>query len=171
MVKPCCSVTHPRTKKNPGPLNLKMGQGVPKTLKTSPSAHFFFDDRAADGRKHCAKMRGLEISKNTNFYDVSFSLGMKHIVVKPFLKQHAFLVDPQKMEGPNQEKGSKFGSCIEISNTNTSQRGPFRPKKAPKKVPFRVFGDEKGPVLAAHPVLLGWEKPHAKTEIWSYDME
>ena len=82
-----------------------------------------------------------------------------------------FLVDPQKMEGPNQEKGSKFGSCIEISNPKTSQRGPFRSKKEPNKGPFRVMGDEKGPVLAAHLVLLGWEKPHAKTEVWSYDME
>ena len=57
------------------------------------------------------------------------------------------------MEGSNQEKGSKFGSRIEISIPWTSERGPFRPKKGPKKEPLRLLGDEKG--LAANPVYHG----------------
>ena len=54
----------------------------------------FFHDRAADGRKRSAKMRGLDISKNTHFCEVHFSLSKKHSFVKPCLKQHAFWVDP-----------------------------------------------------------------------------
>ena len=43
VVEPCCSVTHHRTE-NCGhhSLILKMGQEVPKTLKASPFAHYFF---------------------------------------------------------------------------------------------------------------------------------
>ena len=56
------------------------------------------------------------------------------------------------MWGPNQEKGSKFGSCIEISNPKTYQRGPCPTEKgAQKRGPFRVLGDAWGPVPAAHP--------------------
>ena len=58
-------------------------------------------------------------------------------------------LNPQ-MEDPNQEKGSKFGSRIEISNPKTSQRGLFRPKKgSPKRGPFRFLGDAGAPMLAA----------------------
>ena len=53
------------------------------------------------------------------------------------------------MEDPNQEKGSKFGSRIEISNPKTSQRGLFRPKKRGQ---FRFLVDAGLPVLAASPV-------------------
>ena len=45
---------------------LKLGQEVPKTLTTGPLARFF-NERAADGRKHSAKMRELEISKEYAF--------------------------------------------------------------------------------------------------------
>ena len=55
-IKPCYFVTHPEPIIS-STLNLRFGQEVPKTLISSPLAHFFFDDRAADGRKHSAKMR------------------------------------------------------------------------------------------------------------------
>ena len=52
------------------------GPRGPKNLENGP---LFFDDRAADGKKHSAKMRRLEISKkHTHFCDVSFSSGKKH---------------------------------------------------------------------------------------------
>ena len=62
VVRPCCSVRHPCTK-NLDHFNLKMGQEVQKTLKTITLAHYFSDDRAADGRKHSANMREIEILK------------------------------------------------------------------------------------------------------------
>ena len=40
----------------------------PKNLENWPLASFFFDDRAADGRKHSTKMRVLEISKKYEFW-------------------------------------------------------------------------------------------------------
>ena len=45
-------------------------------------------------------------------------------------------------------------SRVEISILRTSQRGPFRPKKGPKRGPFRVLRDEKSPRLAGHRVFL-----------------
>ena len=90
--KTCCFVTHPEPQIS-STLIRKMGQEVPKTKKKAPCL-IFFDDRVADGRKHSAKMRVLEISKNTHFYDVSFSLGKKHILQLRCVKQHAFLVHP-----------------------------------------------------------------------------
>ena len=77
VVKPCCSVTHPRTI-NFGAPQPQNGSRSPKNLENSPLLHYFLDDRSADGGKHSAKMRELEIFKNTHFYDVSFSLGKKH---------------------------------------------------------------------------------------------
>ena len=103
VLKPCHFVTHPEPKIS-RPLNLKMGQEVPKTLVLSPLAHFFFDDRAADGRKHSANMRWLEISKKYAFL------------------QCALFPTPKK-EGSNQGRGSKSGSRIEISILPASQRG------------------------------------------------
>ena len=68
-----------------------------------------------------------------------------------------------KMEGPNQEKGSKFGSRVETSNPKTSQRGPFRPKKEPQKWSIPGFGWRRAPMLAAHPVFgtsyMNFDKP------------
>ena len=150
-----------------------MGREVPKTFKTSPSAHFFFDNRAADGRKHNAKMRVLEISKNTHFCDVSFSLGKKHIVVKPCLKQHAFLVDPlgdsfdvlqthtltllftTQKGGPIQEKGSKFRTQ-DLPKWAHSDR-----KKRPKRSPFRVWCDAGKKQIRAVRASFG---PHLTTD-------
>ena len=54
------------------------------------------------------------------------------------------------MGGPNQEKGSKFGSCIEISNPKTYKGAHSDRKKEPKRGPF--LGDAGVPVPAAHPV-------------------
>ena len=45
------------------------------------------------------------------------------------------------MGGPNQEKGSKSGSRVEISIPRTSHRGPFRPKKELQKGAHSGFGD------------------------------
>ena len=52
------------------------------------------------------------------------------------------------MEGPNQEKGSKICSCIEIPNTKTYQRAHSDRKRGP----FRVLAGAGAPVPAAHPV-------------------
>ena len=43
------------------------GPGGPKTLISTPWL-IFFDDRAADGRKHGAKMRMREISRKNAFF-------------------------------------------------------------------------------------------------------
>ena len=59
------------------PLSLKMGQEVPKNLISIPGLIFSLDDRSADGRKHTAKMREVEIS---HCCDGHFSLGGKHIL-------------------------------------------------------------------------------------------
>ena len=45
------------------PWNLKMGHGVTKTLISNLQAHYFFNDCAADSRKHSAKMREPNILK------------------------------------------------------------------------------------------------------------
>ena len=78
-------------------------------------------------------------------------VGKKHIVVKPCLKQHAFLVDSlgdsydflytptlmffysAKWGDPNQEKDSKFGSCIEISNPKDLSQGTISTEKGAQK--------------------------------------
>ena len=118
----------------------KMGREVPKTLKTSSSAHyfFFFDDRATDGRKHIAQTRWIEILKNVHFFDVHFSLGEKHILETRCIKQHAIFVDPlgvsydfsnahtlmfyfPEVESSKQERRNRFGhflpnSCLARKN-------------------------------------------------------
>ena len=59
-----------------------------------------------------------------------------------------------KKGGPNQERGSKSGSLVEMSNPQSSQRGSFRPKRSPRGGPFQVLGDARGAGLAGHPVFM-----------------
>ena len=85
-----------------------------------------------------------------HFCDVSFSFGEKQILKTSCVKQHAFLVNPlgvsndlscahtlmffiAKKGGPNQERGSKFGSRVEISNPPDLLKGPIPTKKGAQK--------------------------------------
>ena len=100
-----------------------------------------------------------------------FSSGENQILETKCIKQHAFLVDPLGVsyDFPNahtlifllrkweerdskQERGSKSVFCVEISISQTPKGAHSDRKRSPKREPFRVLGDEKGPVLAAHPV-------------------
>ena len=125
------------------------GPRSPKSLaKKKPSAHYFFGDLAADGRKHSAKMRELEISKNIHFCNVHFSLGKKHMFVKPCLKTHAFLVHPLGVS-------FDFLHTPTMMLTDTQKgRGAQTKKIARNLAPasFRVLRDERGPGPAGHPV-------------------
>ena len=72
--------------------------------------------------------------------------------IRVFECSHFDVFFTPKKEDPNQEKGSKFGSRIEISNPKTSQRGSLRPKKGwPKGCPFRVLGDARSPNASRQP--------------------
>ena len=104
-------------------------------------------------------MRGLEISKKSHFYDVSFSFGEKHIQC---VKRHALVVEPlgdfcdfllthtltffnPKNGGPKPRKELE----IWLLHRNFE---PQDPPKAHSDRPFRVLGDVGGPTPAAHPV-------------------
>ena len=90
-----------------------------------------------------------------------FFLGEMQILITSRLKQRACLVDPlglcdflythtltffTKEGGPNQERESKSGSRVEISNPQTSHRSPFRPKKGPKRGTIPGSGGIKMPL-------------------------
>ena len=88
-----------------------------------------------------------DVSKDRHFGSIRW-------VILDFSCVHTLTFFHPKEESQNQERGSKFGSRVEISNPQTSLRGPFRPKKGPKKGPFRVLGDAGAPTLAEDPVSL-----------------
>ena len=75
-----------------------------------------------------------EVSNDMLFWSIHWVISMI------FCKLTLWPFFSPKMGGPNHEKGSKFGSFIEISNPKTFQRCPFRPKKGPKKEPIPGLG-------------------------------
>ena len=156
--------------KNSSTMNLKVGQEVPKRLISSPLAHFFFFDRAADGRKHRAQMRELEISKKKHFCEVHFSFGKKRFSVKPHLKQHAFrsigcfircLYTPTLMFSDSKRRSvlkPRKGLEIWLPHRNFDTpdllKGPIPTEKGAKRGSHSEFlRDERGPGQAGHLVV------------------
>ena len=73
----------------------KWADGSQKPNFDPPVFFVLFNDRAADGRKHNAKMReDRNFQKTMHFFDVLFSFGEKQILETRCIKQHALLVDP-----------------------------------------------------------------------------
>ena len=56
------------------------------------------------------------------------------------------------MGGPKRGNGLEIWLLHRNFEPKTYHRGPFRPKKGPKRGPFQVLGDARGRMLAAHPV-------------------
>ena len=81
-----------------------------------------------------------------------FSLYKKHIFVKLRLKQHACSVDPLGVSYDFLHTRILMFLDLQKGRTQTKKRAPFRPKRGPKGVPFRVLRNERGPWLAGNPV-------------------
>ena len=58
------------------------------------------------------------------------------LIFDDFSNAHTLIFSPRKWRAQTKKNNSKFGSCIEISNPKTYQRGPFRPKQEPLKGPI-----------------------------------
>ena len=113
-------------------------------------------------------MRGIEIlkkKKKNHFCDVHISFGEKQILETRCIKQHAFLVDPLGVSHDFRMLTTvflhrKWEAQNKTEDRNLSFASKFRsPKLLQKRAhsvrAFRVWGNEKGPVLAAHPVYVG----------------
>ena len=100
-----------------------------------------FNDRAADGRKHSAKMREIEILKNA-FCDVHFSFAEKYILETRCIKQHAFLVDPLAVS-------SVFFECSHFDVFLSPKKGAQTKKRDRNLTPASKFRSP-GPPKGAH---------------------
>ena len=134
-------------------LNLKMGQGVPRTWFRSPCVFSFSSTtvpQRAENTVHKWGDRKFR-KKKTHFCELHFSLGEKQILETRCIKQHAFfgratawficgffecshfdVIWPTKKGGSNQERRSKLRSRVEISITRTFQKGPIPTEKGAK---------------------------------------
>ena len=187
MVKPCCFVTH-IPNRNFGLPEPQNGPGSHKNLENGAFGFFFGrDDRAADGRKHSAKMRVIEISKKTLVFDV-FSLGEKQILETRSIKQHAFLVNPlrafyvfrmlthwcfltssQKGE-PKPRKGLEIWLPHRNFEHPDLPKGPIPTEKGAKRAAIPSFERRKGPRACLEEVsltgILGQIRIKHATKLW-----
>ena len=124
VVKPCCFVTHPEPKIS-GLVNLIMGQEVPKHIENVPRGPLFV----------CSVPQMAE-----NTCEVHFSLSKTPILVKPCVKQHAFMVDPLGVS-------NDFLRTPTLMFFDTHKRKAQNKKRARNLAPaskFRSLGPPKG---------------------------
>ena len=150
MVKPTV-LSHIPIPKISGLLNLKVSQGVPKTLISISLCLFvLFNDRAADGRKHSAKMRARNFEKDAFLQCALFSCARStflknrvsnnmhcwsiqwvfHLI---FVNSHFDVFLTPKWRAQTKKRARNLALASKFRTPKTSQRGQFRHQREPKK--------------------------------------
>ena len=161
-----CDASRTKELDFPQPQN---GPRSPKNLeKRAPWLIIFFDDRAADGRKHTANMRELEISKNVHFCNVHFSRNKKHILCKTvcilgpstgcfkcfFAHPNFDVLRPKKREAQTKKRARNLAPASKFRSPGPPKGGHSGGKGGQKGEAFSVLRDESGRGPAGHPVIV-----------------